>query len=161
MPDGTTMVVGEITSVPYLYSYRVVVYGTYYGEYSVIKGLAPWATCQHESTTSYGASQPTGWTPENGGPRFRPGSGNRPGARPLISDRRVLLDEIRRDPNVRTNNNNLPFPRPSTLALQYRSVGCEISKRSRGKAVCCCQSVGRIGTPRRAPGITHGTTKQP
>lgn len=82
------------------------------------------------------------------------------GARPLISDRRVLLDEIRRDPSVGTNGNNLPFPRPLTLALQYRSVGCKISKLSRGKAIRCCQPVWRIDTPRRAPDITDGT-KQP
>lgn len=68
------------------------------------------------------------------------------GARPLISDRRVLLDEIRRDPNVGTNNNNLPFPRPLALTLQYRSVGCEISKSSGGNAVHYSQSVWRIDT---------------
>jgi hypothetical protein len=156
------MVVGEISSVPSLYSCRVIRYGMYYGEYSVVKGLVLWTTCQHESTTCYGASQPREWTLENGGPRFRPGSGNRPGARPLISDRRVLLDEIRRDPSVGTNNNNnIPFPRPFTLALQYRSVGCEISETPRGKTICCCQLVWRTDAPCRAPRRADGTNAAP
>lgn len=92
MPDVITVVVGEISSVPYLYSYKAIVYMAcrYYGVFSVIKGHHG-RPVQHESTTCYGASQPR-VDPRKWWSKVQTRQRKSAGARPLISDRRVLLD---------------------------------------------------------------------